>query len=225
VRCFGLDTCNQIAGPDGAVPEDQFEWLKGELAKAQAEKKLAIVISHHNSFTLENGAVPAIGPAQRLFHAEEFVATLNQYPNVVAWLNGHTHINTITAHPREGGGGFWEITTASCVDYPQQQQVVEIVDNRDGTLSIFTTVLDHASPAAYADGDFSPTALASLSRQLAANDWTMEPAMRMGSPLDRNCELLMDAPFDLAEITDADVEKAQAAARARLVAYEQGRPA
>ncbi len=25
VRGFRLDTCNQVAGPDGAVPEDQFE--------------------------------------------------------------------------------------------------------------------------------------------------------------------------------------------------------
>jgi metallophosphoesterase (TIGR03767 family) len=225
VRIFGLDTCNQIAGPDGAVPEDQFEWLKAELAKLADERKLGIVISHHNSFTLENGAVPALGPSQRLIHAEEFVAMLNQFPHMVAWLNGHTHINTITAHPRDGGGGFWEITTASCVDFPQQQQVVEIVDNRDGTLSLFTTVLDHASPAVYRDGDFSPTALASLSRQLSANDWSLDPTMRMGSPLDRNCELLVPAPFDLSVITDAEVEKAQAEARARLLAYEQARPA
>ena len=26
----------------------------------------------------------------------------------------------------------------------QQQQVIEVVDNRDGTLSLFTTALDHA---------------------------------------------------------------------------------
>jgi len=47
---------------------------------------------------------------------------------VGAWVNGHTHVNTITAHRREGGGGFWEITTASCIDFPQQQQVVELLD-------------------------------------------------------------------------------------------------
>ncbi len=220
-RGFGLDTCNQIAGPDGAVPEEQFAWLRAGLAQAQADGKLALIFSHHNSFTLENDAALATEP-QRLVHAEEFVAMLLEYRNVVAWLNGHTHINTITPHRRDDDdGGFWEITTASCIDFPQQQQVVELVDNRDGTLSIFTTTLDHASPAEW-DGDLTPVGLASLSRQLSANDWVENPAMRLGSELDRNAELLLNAPFDLNAISDQQVEAAQAEARTRLLAYEQG---
>jgi metallophosphoesterase (TIGR03767 family) len=223
VRGFGLDTCNQIAGPDGAVPEVQFEWLKAGLDQAEAEGKLVMIFSHHNSFTLENDAALATEP-QRLVHAEEFVAMLLEHPNVVAWANGHTHINTITAHRRASGpGGFWEITTASCVDYPQQQQVIEIVDNRDGTLSLFTTALDHASPAEW-NGDLSPTGLASLSRQFSANDWVENPTLRIGSAMDRNCELLMPAPFDMAVITDAALESAQATDRARLMAWEAGWP-
>ena len=224
VRVFGLDTCNQVAGPDGAVPEAQFTWLRDALAQARADRRLALVLSHHNSFTLENDATLPTEP-QRLVHAEELVAMLAESGCVVAWLNGHTHINTITAHPRTDGqpGGFWEITTASCIDYPQQQQVVEIVDNRDGTLSLFTTVLDHASPAQWS-GDLSPVGLASLSRELSANDWVESPSLRIGSPLDRNTELLMPAPFDLTGFTDAQVETAQAADRARLMAWESGWP-
>lgn len=222
VRVFGLDTCNQVVGADGAVPLEQFEWLKEGLARAQRDNRLAMVLSHHNSYTLENTAVAVEGPEPTLVHAEEFVAGLLQFPNLIAWLNGHTHINTIQAHAREGGGGFWEITTASCIDFPQQQQTVEVIDNRDGTLSIFTTVLDHLSPAEYNDGDYSVVALASLSRQLAANDAVENPTMRLGSQVDRNCELLLPAPFDLSVITDAQVEKAQAEALARLVSYEQG---
>lgn len=222
VRLFGLDTCNQIAGPDGAVPAEQFEWLKQQLAVAERDRKLSVVLSHHNSTTLENGAVPAIGPAQRLYHAEEFVSMLLSFRTVVAWINGHTHINTITPHRRASGGGFWEVTAASCVDFPQQQQLVELVDNRDGTLSIFTTTVDHASAATWTDRDFSQAGLASLSRQLAANDWVENPTMRLGSPLDRNCELLVEAPFDLSTISDADLEAARAADLARLLAYGQG---
>jgi len=220
VRAFGLDTCNQVAGPDGAVPEDQFTWLRAGLEQAQAENKLCVILSHHNSTTLENEAQPVVGPTQRLIHAEEFVAMVQEFPNAVAWVNGHTHINTIIPHPKPGGGGFWEITTASCIDFPQQQQLIEIVDNRDGTLSIFTTSLDHASAADWTPSDYSASGLASLSRQLAANDWIENPPMRMGSPLDRNCELLLPAPFDLSALTDADLEKASMAAKARLVATE-----
>ena len=223
VRGFGLDTCNQIAGPDGAMPESQFEWLKAGLAQAEADGKLVMIFSHHNSFTLENTAALPTEP-ERLVHSEEFVAMLLDHPNVIAWTNGHTHINTITAHRRATGtGGFWEITTASCIDYPQQQQVIEVVDNRDGTLSLFTTALDHAGPVEW-DGDLSPIGLAGLSRQFAANDWVENPSLRIGTALDRNTELLIPAPFDMAVITDAALEAAQAKDRARLMAWEAGWP-
>lgn len=222
LRIFGLDTCNSVLGADGAVPQNQFDWLKAGLADAAQKKQLAIVMSHHNSLTLENGAQPAFGPSQPLVHTDEFIAMLQEFPNMVAWINGHTHNNTIQAHPRQGGGGFWEITTASCIDFPQQQQMVEIVDNRDGTMSIFTTVIDHAAPPVWRDGDFSQTGLASLSRQLASNDFTEKPLIRRGSPDDRNTELLMPAPFDLSAITDAEVERLQGESRARFLRREVG---
>ena len=219
LRVFGLDTCNMAAGADGAVPEDQFTWLEGQLAQCQAEGRLAMVCSHHNSYTLENDAKPVWG-GQRLIHAEEFIAMLLRYPVLVAWLNGHTHINTLTPHVRESGtGGFWEITTASCVDFPQQQQLVEFVDNRDGTMSLFVTALDHAAPPTWSPGDLSQTGLASLSRELSANAWLAIPPLRAGSPLDRNVELLLPAPFDLSAITDAAVETEQMKARAQLTAH------
>jgi metallophosphoesterase (TIGR03767 family) len=223
LRIFGLDTCNTVLGADGAVPQDQFDWLKAGLADAAQKKQLALVMSHHNSRTLENVAEPAIGPSQPLVHAEAFIAMLHEYPNMIAWINGHTHNNTIQAHPNPGGsGGFWEVTTASCVDYPQQQQMVEIVDNRDGTMSIFTTVVDHASDPVWREGDFSQTGLASLSRQLASNDFTENPMMRRGGDDDRNTELLLPAPFDLSAITEAEIERLQNESRAGFLRRQGG---
>jgi metallophosphoesterase (TIGR03767 family) len=219
LRVFGLDTCNMASGADGAVPEDQFTWLEAQLAQCETEGKLAMVCSHHNSLTIENDAKPVWG-GQRLVHAEEFIAMLVRYPVCIAWLNGHTHVNTIKAHPRQGGvGGFWEMTTASCIDFPQQQQLVDVVDNRDGTMSIFVIALDHAAPPTWTQGDLSQTGLASLSRELAANSPLSKPALLAGSALDRNVELLMPAPFDLSGITDAAVEAEQMKARAQLVAH------
>jgi hypothetical protein len=215
-----------VLGADGAVPQDQFDWLQAGLAQATADNRLVIVVSHHNSLTLENDATAVSTPGQPLIHAEQFIAMLASYPNVVAWLNGHTHVNTIVAHPAapgSKGAGFWEITTASCADYPQQQQVVEIMDNRDGTLSLFCTVLDHLSPAEWTPGDFSQVGIASLSRQLASNDWAADPMMRRGSPLDRNVELLLPAPFDMARFTDAALSKAELARAAAALATTGGR--
>ncbi len=217
---LGLDTCNQVAGPDGAVPDVQFRWLEAQLQQATADKKLALVFSHHNSLTLENRAQRP-GASEVLHGAEEFVDLLLRYPVAIGWLNGHTHLNQILAHTRPGGG-FWEITTASCIDFPQQQQVVEVVDNRDGTLSLFTTVLDHASPAVPGTSG-SRSDLASRSREFAANDWAETPMMRRGSPLDRNTELLLPAPFDLSSITDASLEAQRMTEQARLTAYETAR--
>ena len=220
VRVFGLDTCNQVAGPDGAVPKNQFDWLEEQLVQATREQRLVLVLSHHNSDTLENRAQRP-GQEEVLLGADEFVAMLLRYPVVVGWLNGHTHLNQILAHRREAGGGFWEITTASCIDFPQQQQTVEIVDNRDGTLSLLTTVVDHAADATPgAGGDY--LSLAARSRELASNDWAETPLMRRGSALDRNTELLLPAPFDLETITDAALEAQHLVARSRILTHEQG---
>jgi len=105
------------------------------------------------------------------------------------------------------------------VDFPQQQQLVELVDNRDGTMSFFVTALDHAAPPTWTPGDFTQVGLASLSRELAANAFLDSPSLLVGSPLDRNVDLLMPAPFDLSAITDGAVETQQMKARAQLVAH------
>ena len=85
-------------------------------------------------------------------------------------------------------------------------------------MSIFVTALDHAADPTWTPGDLSQTGLASLSRELGANAWLNRPTLRAGSPLDRNVELLLPAPFDLGSITDDAIEVEQMKARAQLVA-------
>jgi hypothetical protein len=46
--------------------------------------------------------------------------------------------------------------------------------------------------------------------------------MRIGSPIDRNCELLLAAPFDVSAIGDAELEQANLVAHARLLAWQRG---
>jgi hypothetical protein len=72
------------------------------------------------------------------------------------------------------------------------------MDNRDGTLSLFTTVLDHAAPidapaSGTAAAGFTDTQLASVSRVLAFNDPQRE-SKALGRTLDRNMELLLRDP-------------------------------
>ena len=75
------------------------------------------------------------------------------------------------AQPASRTGGFWEINTASHVDFPQQSRLIELVDNHDGTLSIFATMIDHAGSGSRTAGNIAdPLGLASLARELSAND-------------------------------------------------------
>ena len=102
-------------------------------------------------------------------------------------------------------GGFWEINTASHIDFPQQARIVELVDNGDDTLSLFGTIIDSAAPLRW-KGTANPNQLAALSRELAANDWQERVSKldaqghdgRRGAVSDRNVELLVHTPFSLA---------------------------
>lgn len=195
LRHVVMDSVNPNGYADGSLDPDQFAWLKTTIEAATG--KAVLVYSHHTSGTMSNPLVltGADTGLPRVL-GDEVVTYLLTQPHVIAWVNGHTHRNSITAHKRaDGAGGFWEINTAAHIDYPQQARIIEVADNLDGTWSILTTIIDHAAPLNY-NGDLSNTlALASLSRELSANDPQNDLASSTGTPLDRNTELLVDNPL------------------------------
>jgi metallophosphoesterase (TIGR03767 family) len=215
VHYVALNTCNPTGNADGSIDQAQFTWLTNEL-KANSSRyldttgnwvagngpdKLIVLFSHHTIETMNNtlGVNRVTGPT--------VASLLLQFPNVVLWVNGHTHRNTVRPYSRTAsaavGGGFWEVNTAAHIDWPQQARVVELVDNGDGTLSVFGTLVDHAAPKAWPANPSTPLELAALSRELGANDWqlpapTVTEDSRRGAIIDRNIELLVRAPFVLA---------------------------
>ncbi len=195
-RFVTMDTVNPNGYADGSIDAAQLAWLKTTIESAKG--RAVIVFSHHTSTSMTNPFVATGGDPNPRVLGDEVTAYLLSQPRVIAWVNGHTHRNQVTAHARpDGSGGFWEINTASHIDYPQQSRLLEITDNKDRTLSIFTTILDHAGPADYR-GDLSSTVtLAGLSRELSVND----PHAKLdaaGLPTDRNTELLVGKPADMA---------------------------
>ena len=75
--------------------------------------------SHHTVDTMTNALVGTGGEAEPRVLGDEVEALLLEHPQVVAWVNGHTHMNQVWAHQRaDGTGGFWEINTASHADFP-----------------------------------------------------------------------------------------------------------
>ncbi len=196
VRGIVLDTVNPHGESDGSLDAAQFAWLQAELARATRQRRTVVVFSHHTSATMDNPLVSVDDPQPRVL-GSDVVAALLARPAVVLWVDGHTHVHRVTAHRRATGGGFWEVSTASHVDFPSCARLVELADNGDGTLSVFGTVLDAAAPLSYGGSTADPRRLASLARELAANDWQETPGARRGSVEDRNVELVVRAPFPL----------------------------
>src|SRR5690606_35243416 len=141
-RFVVLDTVNPNGYADGSIEQSQFNWLSDLLARSA--DKVVLVFSHHTSDTMGNPLVLTGAHAELRVTGGKVLDLLLSHPSVVAWINGHTHTNKITPRTRPEGGGLWEITTASHIDWPQQARILEIADNDDGTLSIFTTMVDHS---------------------------------------------------------------------------------
>lgn len=208
VRGIVLDTVNSAGGPNGSIDPTQRDWLETQLRAASSQwispagtvvrrpgpDKYIAIFSHHSIGTMDNVPVGSdrIG-------GQEVRDLLLLYPNVIVWVNGHTHRNEVLPHARATGsalaGGFWELNTAAHIDWPQQSRIVEVVDNGDGTLSVFGTMVDQAGPASRGGSLSGPLALASLSRELSANDWQDRTDARRGDVEDRNVELVLPAPF------------------------------
>jgi metallophosphoesterase (TIGR03767 family) len=209
---ISLDTVNRTGYANGSIDRPQFAWLEEQLIAASSryyseagdevttehDDRYIVLFAHHGTGSLDNPLPDVIHPTPgpRVM-ADELIALLDRFPNVIAMIVGHTHRNRVTAHPptHPDTGGWWELTTAAHVDHPQQARLVEVVDNEDGTLSIFGTIIDHAGPARSPDVAASVLDLAALSRELGLNDAQGHGKGREGEPVDRNVELLLTAPF------------------------------
>ncbi|MFD5817886.1 TIGR03767 family metallophosphoesterase [Streptomyces sp. NPDC127038] len=183
-----LDTTDPGGHYEGSIGTAQLRWLEKTLR--ENADSYVVVFSHHTSKTMRNTQPDPAHPAEKRHGGQEVVALLAKYPNTLAWVNGHTHKNEIVPHAAAGNRSFWEISTASHVDFPQLARVIELVDNKDGTLSLFTTLIESSAPHATDFSDLTQTGLAALYRELSFN----APGARTdlaGTSRDRNTELIL----------------------------------
>ena len=224
IRFIGLDTVADGGSSSGNVDHPQYRWLRRELRRAQRRGLLIVPFGHH---TLESmtanvadedaeacGDEPVAGcdldprestPIHRGVEGRQNIRNLFlQFRNVIAYVNGHTHENAVTAYRRRGRG-FWSINTSSITDFPQQSRLIEVMNNRNGSLSIFATLIEHAAPLdTPAEGEanvFTDTQLGSIARRLGANDphaFSRDESGNIRDPRgdrrDRNVELLIKDP-------------------------------
>jgi hypothetical protein len=229
-RFIALDTVSEggVPGPsaEGNIDDPQFRWLERQLAAAEKADELTIVFGHHpirslNSPVTDEQAGPCTGDdghghgtnpgcdrdprgSSPVHLGADLQALLLRHPHVIATVFGHTHENRVTPFARGRGGGFWGIESPSHIDWPLQSRLLEVMDNRDGTLSIFGTVLDVDAPVrAPAPGTsaagFGVPELASVARTLAYNDsqaggLATGNGKGDGQRADRNVELVVGDP-------------------------------
>ncbi len=214
-----LDTVNPGGFSAGSIDATQFAWLEEQLkarsrrytegdgrpATAAGPDKLIVIVSHHASAALNN-PFPDPQTNEERFRGPQVEALLHRFPNVILHIAGHTLEHRITAKPAPArdSGGYWEVITGSPLDYPMQSRLIELAENRDGTLSLFSTVYDTAAPIIPGDArDPTPDdglnqlLLASVARQVGRSEPQLNPEAAGLAASDRNAELLLPAPFDL----------------------------
>jgi metallophosphoesterase (TIGR03767 family) len=208
LRFVALDTTVDAGGAGGNLDHPQYMWLKRELRRARKRDQLVVVYAHHPLEMMDN-AIPDEAAGRfdrdprdsRPIHLgrtgrASLRALLMRNPNVVLYLTGHKHYDRVWPNFGRSGRGFWQVITNALAGAPQEARMIELMDNGDGSLSIFTAMLPHAAPSAAPapGGALDPAGLASLSRELAwARRAGGRSAAAAGGPM-RNVELVMRDP-------------------------------
>jgi len=213
---------NPFALADGSIDAAQFAWLKSELQRSAARKQIAILFSHHPDLTFaEYGMFAQLVPID--VTAAQLNGELASWPHVIAWVAGHTHRHRIRAFKVSNGQGsngqisapvqcrggpkactgFWQIETASLIDHPQEQRLLEIFDNGNGVGSIRTSVLRHffERSKVLAEHDdrcalylSDPQAVAAGITEAGLDALCVQGGTREGAASDRNVELIFRMP-------------------------------
>jgi metallophosphoesterase (TIGR03768 family) len=136
----------------GFLDQPRWAWLKKELADGDAAGQLMIIAAHipiNVEVTAPNSEMGWWVNPQNSVTLPNLIAELQSHPNLLMWISGHRHLNTVKAFisPDPAGApekGFWQVETPSLRDSPQQFRTFEIYLNSDYTISIVTTDVDPA---------------------------------------------------------------------------------
>ena len=155
VRAVLVDTVNRDGTSRARINPAQLQRLEQQL-----DTNRLVVVFSHNPLT------------------DEALQVLDRHPNVVASIAGNSHRNRITAR-----GAYWQISTSSLADFPQQSRMFRLKETADG-VALETWMVDH-------DGQ----GLAGVSRELAYLDAQGgRPQKFAGAKQDRNVRLFTTVP-------------------------------
>ena len=169
LRVIVLDLVRRDAGSGGLVTAATLAALQRELA-AVGDRYVLIAVHQPLDQTVGGDAIHDV---------------LDGDPRIVAVVAGHTHRNAI-APRRSPAGGYWLITTASIIDWPQQWRALRLVQTAGGGSALETWMVDHTGRPN------DESSLAGIARDLAFLDpQGGRPAHAAGPPAARNVRLFL----------------------------------
>lgn len=160
----------------GFLDEVRWQWLQDELDAGQANDQLMVIAAHIPIAVAGSGSLmewwKPTGQATSLqddpnatldnaVSLPDLIKKLQDTPNLLMWIAGHRHLNTVKALPAYSDGtrttllpekSFWQVETSSLQHFPQQFRTFEVNLNSDYTVSILAVNVDPevapGSPAA-----------------------------------------------------------------------------
>jgi metallophosphoesterase (TIGR03768 family) len=144
----------------GFLDQARWDWLKQELKDGDTAGQLMIIAAHIPIGVEVTASTSEMGwwtDPKNVVTLPDLIIELQSHPNLIMWISGHRHLNTIKAFispdpVKAPEKGFWQVETSSLRDFPQQFRTFQIYLNSDYTISIVTTDVDPAvkddSPAA-----------------------------------------------------------------------------
>lgn len=138
----------------GYLSATRVKWLRSELALAKKRQELIIIASHVPLAVAPIGSEMEWWESSRDPHAKlhnaislaDLIAEIQENGQVLCWLAGHRHVNTIKAFKAPPGAppesGFWQIETSSLHDFPQQFRSIQVYLNSDYSISIVAVNVD-----------------------------------------------------------------------------------
>jgi len=172
----------------GFLDQARWDWLKKELADGDSAGQLMIIAAHipiDVEVTAPRSEMGWWVDPKNAVTLPDLITELQNHPNLIMWISGHRHLNTVKAFKspdpvKAPEKGFWQVETSSLRDFPQQLRTFEIYLNSDNTLSIVATNVDPAvkkGTPAYKSREYSVAAQQILDADISNNNPTKDPTI------------------------------------------------
>jgi metallophosphoesterase (TIGR03768 family) len=131
----------------GELSNGRYDWLMNQLQAGQDSNQLMIIAAHVPIGVVKDSTAAVDWKPEPGYTGQtDLIKQLQAFPNLILWVAGHRHLNTITEfvssdsiHPENG---FWEVETRSLREFPEEFRTFDINRNSDSTISIITTDVD-----------------------------------------------------------------------------------